>query len=190
MQQHISVLFSHLICPEASSLAQRFLSAAFYSEEKGNKRRKGWERQSRLISNVTILHSQELLFILFQFMKLNSAPWENNKNKGLLSLIVKAELTLCLSASTIRSRPPLLLSCFFEALKASPTTETSTWDWKMWRQFKPLHFETHLACIQYSYIVFLIFIHRWSSSSNENNKPPNHPSRESVTLTNFLLWNR
>lgn len=41
----------------------------------------------------------------------------------------RVDPTLCLSASTIRSRRPGSSVSFFEALKASPISETSTWDW-------------------------------------------------------------
>lgn len=61
-------------------------------------------------------------FILRRKTIRDSKSWTNRETN-------KREPTLCLRASTIRSRPPRTLSSFFDALKASPMAETSTWDW-------------------------------------------------------------
>lgn len=49
--------------------------------------------------------------------------------KSVISLVKSGSesgLTLCLRASTIRSRPPLTFSSLFEARKTSPMAETVT----------------------------------------------------------------
>lgn len=70
------------------------------------------------------------------------------------------------------SLSPLIFSSFFEALKVSPITETSTCDWKISQINAPIAGISAFSKIQYQI------------------KAPVGTTVIAGVLTNFLLWNR